>query len=96
MERIFVRFGPIPDDERSKIHCGDVLIGQEEGVSVYEAIKDKDKIQILMPSLRYETCVSLSGCIDRQAYVVEGEVVGKGSDGEPLLRNVRIVEEVTI
>ena len=50
MKKIFVRFGKIPKNERSRIYNnGDVIIGFEKGVSVYEGIIDKGKIKIILP-----------------------------------------------
>lgn len=92
---MFVRFGEIPKNEKSKIHAGDVLVGYEEGVSVYEAIEINNKVKIIMPELSYSACVSLSGCIERKAYVVKGaELEQKGSDGEPLLKDIVIVRKL--
>jgi len=91
MEKIFVRFGDIPKNGKSKIYCGEVFEGYEKGVSVYEAIKDGDTIQILLPSLTGSACVTLSFCLERPMFEVTGEVVGKGSDGEPLLKNCKAI-----
>lgn len=91
MKKVFIRFGDIPQNGKSKIYCGEVFEGYEVGVSVYEAIKDGDNIQVLMPSLTYSACVSLSGCLERPMLEVTGEVIGKGSDGEPLLKNCKRV-----
>ena len=96
MNKIFVRFGEIPLDEKSKIHCGETFVGYENGVSVYEAIKDNGKIKIIMPRLSYSACVSLSGCVERQACIVEGDLVGTGRDGEPLLKNIKTIKGVCV
>jgi len=97
MEKIYVRFGEIPTDEQSEIWCGDVKIGKEKGVSVYEALQDDNgKINILMPKLTYSACVSLSGCIERKSYIITGELVGMGSDAEPLLRNCKLLKEINL
>ena len=92
---IYVRFGlTIPRNEESKIHHGEVFVGYEKGVSVYEAIQRGEKIQIIFPKLSYSACVSLSGCLDHDAMIVTGDVVGTGSDGEPLLKNVNIIKKL--
>jgi hypothetical protein len=94
--KIYIRFGVIPSDEKSKIYNGEVFVGYEEGVSVYEAVIIGKEYRLLFPYLTYSSCVSLSGCIDRKAYIVKGNEVGIGSDGEPLLRNVEIIKEFEI
>jgi hypothetical protein len=91
---IYIRFGFIPRNEESKIHCGDVFIGHEIGVSVYEAVQRGEKIHIILPQCSYSACVSLSGCLERKARIVTGDVVGVGSDSEPLLKNIDIVQEL--
>ncbi len=96
-KRIFIRFGNIPQDGKSKIHNGDEgVIGKEIGVSVYEAIQDGGNIKILIP--KNETCVlvSMSGCFDKPAFLVEGDIIGTGSDGEPLLINVKIINSLEL
>lgn len=89
---LFIRFGELPQSGKSRNH----LTEQDEaGVSVYEAVERKDgRIQVLLPRLDYSACVSLSGCIDRPAFIVHGEIVGYGSDGEPLLRDCRVVRAI--
>ena len=82
-----------PKNGKSKNHLtGDT----ETGVSVYEAIVRKDKISIIMPCLTYSACVSLSGCIERQAYEVVGNIIGTGSDGEPIIKNCKIIRKIEI
>jgi hypothetical protein len=91
MKLIYVRFGDIPNNELSKNYLTEEY---EEGVSVYEALEREDKISLLFPDLTGSACVSLSGVLDRPAYSVEGELAGKGSDGEPLLKNCKIIKEL--
>ncbi len=96
-KRIFIRFGNIPQDGKSKIHNGDEgVIGKEIGVSVYEAIQDGGNIKILIPKNEICVLVSMSGCFDKPAFLVEGDIIGTGSDGEPLLRNVKIINSLEL
>ena len=91
MKLIYVRFGNIPENQMSKNY----LTGEyENGVSVYEAIERDNNISIILPSLTGSACVSLSGVLDRPMYIVDGELCGTGSDGEPLLKNCKIVREI--
>ena len=85
IRRTFIRFGDIPDSFKSKNHLTEKL---EAGVSVYDAVDIDGEIKILFPDLTYSACVSLSGVLDRPMYEVIGNVIGYGSDGEPLLSNI--------
>lgn len=60
----------------------------EDGVSVFDC--DKHSIPILS-SLRLVK--SLLARLDSAIYLVEGEEVGRGQDGEPLIRSVTIVKK---
>ena len=93
----FIRFGKIPKNGKSGIYCGDSgKVGEEAGVSVYEAIERDGKHKIIMPTLSYSACVSLSSCIEREAYLVKGKVCGIGKDGEPLLKNCKIIKKIVV
>jgi len=89
---IYVRFGDIPASGRSRNH---LLNTDEPGVSVYEALARNGHVQVLLPKLNTPGLVSLSGVNERSMYRVEGEIVGTGSDGEPLLNPCKIVELIT-
>jgi hypothetical protein len=93
---IYIRFGELPENGKSKIHCGEDFVGYEKGVSVYEGIIRKNKIQIILSSLSESSCVSLSGCIKRKSYEVTGDLLEYGSDHEPLLFNCKIVRQLNI
>jgi hypothetical protein len=88
---MYLRFGDIPFNGKSIVMCGDEKIGEEAGVSVYVGIEIDGKIHVVLPRLVESSCVSLSGCLKRKMYEVVGDLVGIGSDGEPLLSNVHIV-----
>lgn len=93
--KAFIRFGEIPQNERSSIHAGDSgKVGEEIGVSVYDAVKIDGEWRIVMPSkMSYSTCVTLSGFLEKEFKLVTGDIVGHGSDGEPLIVNVKPYEE---
>lgn len=92
---MYARFGDIPNNERSSIYCGDSgKIGEEIGVSVYDAIEINGEWRIVMPkNITYSTCVTLSSFIDKKFKIVDGDLVGYGSDGEPLIINVKILNQ---
>jgi len=77
MKLLYVRFGEIPANGKSKNY----LTGEyEKGVSVYEALERDEKISILLPNLTGSACVSLSGVLDRPMYIVDGELCGTFSN----------------
>ena len=103
----YIRIGAIPQDEKSKVWRGGVQVGEEIGVSCYDALFSHGKWNIVIPSPINEAKVStLYGLLSQlgllykvddpqSAYLVEGERIGFGTDGEPLLRNIRIIEDIT-
>lgn len=104
----YIRVGEIPNDEKSRIYRGDSIIGCEEGVSVYNAIEIDGKWNIIMPlpfkegqGNTYETLIQeVTECRfkvsnPRSVYLVIGDEIGIGSDNEPLLRNITILDDIT-
>ena len=61
----------------------------EKGVSVFE-IDERNNPILSNEKLRK----SYESRKDRKMYLVNGDVVGIGQDGEPLLKNVTIVKEL--
>lgn len=108
VNRYYIRIGEIPDNELSKIHRGDAVIGEEKGVSVYDAEFINDKWRIVMPyyfkegqGQTYEALIqNVTECrykINKpsKVYLVSGKKVGNGSDGEPVIKNVKIIKDLT-
>lgn len=108
---IYIRFGEIPKDERSKKGNGCVgdgyeCIGYENGVSVWNAILLDDGYHLVAP-INGNSCThgdfssmafpdDCCGCNpNKKIYVVSGDEVGKGADNEPLIRNVKIIKELS-
>ena len=76
MEKVHVRFGAISKTDTN--------------VSVFDAVIEDHIVKIIMPTTLYSTCQSMARYIDYPAYLVVGDIVGKGKDGEPLLSNCKI------
>lgn len=98
-ESLYIRFGNIPINGKSKVYNGEIEIGIEEGISVYPAFEDKEGNIILglnLPITKTSlyTQQHLLEYDNRPCYLVTGDYVGKGTDGEPLLKNVRIIKEI--
>ena len=95
----YMRFGDIPKGERSTVWNVETPVKKERGVSVYNCLYvDDDIIGVVLPLPITEgalnTFTNIVKYDDRPCYLVEGDCVGKGSDGEPLLRNVKIVKQI--
>lgn len=96
---LYIRFGNIPINGKSKVYNGEIEIGIEEGISVYPAFEDKEGNIILglnLPITKTSlyTQQHLLEYESRPCYLVTGDYVGKGTDGEPLIKNVRIIKEI--
>ena len=98
----YIRLGEIPSTEKSRIHRGDEIIGEELGVSVWEAVELAGKYRILIPNPCNKSALDdIQDYFLRShwysstpVYEVDGEVIGLGSDGEPLLRNIKYIRKL--
>lgn len=104
----YIRFGDIPEKEVSGIYRGEVKIGKEKGVSVYDAVMINGQWHVVLPfPLMKEVGFDLYNFIQgieydereyptehKPMYLVQGDEIGKGSTNEPLLRNVKIIEKL--
>lgn len=91
---LYVRFKDIPKNGKSGIYVNGIKLSEEEGVSCYNAIIIGEFIYIIMthvPSITYYTLITEynEGCIP--LYIIDGEEIGIGVDGEPLLKNPKII-----
>ena len=100
----YIRFGGIPVDEVSTVFFrGDKTEKKEKGVSVYHCAVINGNYHICLPNPTTESAVDtihgllLQACSikNKKVFLVEGNEVGIGSDGEPLIKNVRIIDDVT-
>ena len=96
MNQHYIRFKEIPKNEISSIYDGDIgKVGEELGVCCFQAVKIDNTFRIILPSLTSGCLFDLSGFIsDFQdgvipAYLVDGNLIGVGTYGEPLLKNVK-------
>ena len=98
-EQLYIRFGEIPTDEKSKIYRGEEEIGTENGVSVYPAFKtdEGDIVLGLNLPITKTTLYTQQHLIEydnRPCYLVKGDYVGKDTDGQPLINNISIIEKI--
>ena len=96
---LYIRFGDVPSNETSKIYRGEVEIGEENGVSVYPAFELNGNVVLgLTLPITKTTLYTQQHLLEydnRPCYLVTGDFVGKGSDGEPLINNVKILRRIT-
>ena len=107
-KKFYIRIGEIPNDEKSAVHRGDAVVGYEDGVSVYDCVETDGLYRIVMPlplkegqGMTYECMIQeITQCRyeiekPRNVYLVSGREVGKGHDNEPLIKDVKILEDLT-
>lgn len=93
-EDVYIRFGDIPEGERSYNHTDECY---EDGVSVYaaeiESVPAESGAAGMFVPVGSKTLQILM-LAQRDTYLVTGDEVGRGVDGEPVLRDVEIVAEL--
>jgi len=100
---MYIRFKDIPNNELSGVYDGDLgKIREEIGVSCYKAIKFNNTYKIILPSLTEGCLYDLLGFIrdcrndEIPVYLIDGQQVGDGSYGEPLLKHIRVLKKLKI
>lgn len=97
-EPFYIRFGDIPDDEKSKIYYGEEEIGEEDGVSVYPAFEVNGNIVLgLTLPITKSTLYTQQHLLEyenRPCYLVKGDCIGKDADGQPLICNIQIIKKI--
>jgi hypothetical protein len=98
--RRYIRFGEIPENEQSDVYDGENVTGKLDGVSVYYATENEYTGEVVLglplPVTR-TSLATLQSLIDysgRKCYLVEGDYIGRGTDNEPLIKNVKIIREL--
>ena len=98
---LFYRFGHIPEDECSSIwNNNDEVIAKEKGVSVYEAHKNINGIYspvIPFPTNNnaFNDFIYHIRYFTGNKYLVTGDLLDEiGRNGEPLIKNVRIIKKL--
>lgn len=106
----YIRFGDWPKNERSQVGeqlrlsrswlyqaIGEDQAEFEDGVSVYEATWDDAKRRWVIPTIGTDSYIpSLCEFIEqrRPIFLLTGDDVGVGTDGEPLIRNIKLIKEL--
>lgn len=99
---IFYRFGEIPKNEKSSIWRGEERVGEELGVSVYEAHQNLNGLYSpVLPTpttaKTLDTFLYFIEYYSGKKYLVTGDTLPSvGTDGEPLIVNVKILKELQL
>lgn len=101
MNKRYLRVGKIPPDGKSKIfYNGEYIVGQEAGLSTYEMIEIDGRYRLILPQkfssfLLTDIQWNFSD-LNKELYILSGDIVGYGSDGEPLLSDIKIFQEMKV
>lgn len=100
---IFYRFGEIPEDACSSIwNNNNEVIGKEKGVSVYEAHKNiNGTYSPVLPfptnEMAFNDFIYNVKYFTGNKYLVTGDLLDEtGTDGEPLIKNVKILKKLQL
>ena len=96
----YIRIGEVPESGRSSIWRGEQIVGTEAGVSCYNCCKIAGKYRVVVPLISERATQTLYGLAysirqGAKVYLVTGKFIGYGSDNEPILRDVKIIEDIT-
>jgi hypothetical protein len=97
---LYIRFGEIPKDGKSKVHRGDQVVREEAGVSVWRAIEDCGCYYPVLPDEPNENAIAdyfhFLLHSDSKVFLVTGtEMFIEGADREPLLMDCKVIKEIT-
>ena len=91
--KLYIRYKEIPSNNKSGIYNGDKKIGEEIGVSVWNAKYKRGRwFPVLPKRITKFTLDDFSGMMQCYSTVllVSAKEIGKGSDGEPVVRNIKV------
>ena len=97
---LYIRFGEIPTNGKSKVYRGDAIIREEAGVSVWRAIEANGRYYPVLPDEPNKNTIAdyfeyVMNC-NCNVYLVTGnELCIEGADREPLLEDVKILKDIT-
>lgn len=95
----YIRFKPIPPSGKSSIYSHGNKIGEEIGVSVFDAVNIDGTYHIVIPMpITKDMLDDIYGLLNYSnegIYLVEGEQIGIGTDNEPLIKDAIILSEIT-
>lgn len=97
---VYIRFGKIPKNKKSKIWAGDQKVGEEVGLSVFRAVETCGMYYPVLSEDANENGImdyfQLLLSSDKKVYLVTGdEMRFEGQGREPLLQNIVVIKEIT-
>lgn len=98
---LYIRFGDLPINGKSKVYKGDEVVREEAGLSVWRAVESNGCYYPVLPEEPNENAISdyfdlLLNNDNRRVFLVTGDEISvEGADREPLLINVTIIKEIT-
>ena len=97
---LYIRFGEIPENEKSKVYRGDVVLREEAGVSVWRAVQANRQYYPVLPDEPNENAIAdyfnfIMNCKCNVYLVTGNEICIEGADREPLLTDVKIIKDIT-
>ena len=98
--KLYIRFGEIPKDGKSRVHISGEPCVEEAGVSVYRAVEANGVFYPILPDESNESGVAdyfrYLMESDSPVYLVTGDLMWlEGHDREPLLANPVVVADLT-
>ncbi len=97
---LYIRFGEIPNDGKSRVHRSDDVIREEAGLSVWRAVENCGCYYPVLPEDANENAIAdyfnFLLHSDKKVFLVTGtEIFIEGADREPLLIDVKVLKEIT-
>ena len=97
---LYIRFGEIPPNEKSKAYIGDQILREEAGVSVWDAVEVDGMYYPVLPKHPNDNTMAdyfnlLLKSTDNVYLVTGDRIFVEGADREPLLINVKVHKDIT-
>ena len=95
----YIRFKTLPILWRSQLYSHGNKIGEEIGISVFDAVNINNTKHIVMPMpITQNMLDDIYGLLkysNEGIYLIEGEQIGTGTDNEPIIKDVVVLSEMT-
>lgn len=82
MKKVHIKFGELMDDE--------------DHIYVYEDLLEDNIVKLLLPTVSYSMCQKIANDIELPAYIVEGTYIGQANNGQPALKEYKMVSKITL
>lgn len=82
MRKVYVKFGSPLDNE--------------DHIYVYEGLLEDNVVKLILPTASYSICQTIANDMEQPAYIVEGTRIGQANNGQPALREYKVVSKLTL